>query len=91
MFMSLIVQLINISYRLFSLVLFIRVLLSWIPHNPSHPLIQIIYQMTEPLLRPFRNLIPTHKLGFDLSPILAFLALGFIRSLLFQILRIFMI
>ncbi len=69
----------------FSLLYFLlmaKVILSWIPHNPFNPIIQILNQVTEPMLSPFRDLIPAHRLGgLDLSPILAFLALGLIKKL----------
>lgn len=58
-----------------------RVLLSFIPHNPQHPIIGIIYSITEPILGLFRRFMP-RNLPLDFSPILAFLLLDFIgRSL----------
>lgn len=59
----------------------IRCFLSWIPHSPSNPLIKILYEVTEPMLKPFRFI----RLGgagamIDLSPVVAILALMLIRS-----------
>ncbi len=67
------------------LALLIRVLLSWIPHNHYQPVIQILYQITDPILKPFQNLIPANRFGIDFSPILAFLALGVIRQIIFRL------
>ena len=63
-----------------------RVLLSWVPHDPHHVLIQKLYQITDPMIRPFQEIIPSHKFGIDVSPILAFFALGFIKKIVFQLL-----
>ena len=68
------------------LFLIIRVLLSWIPHDKHHPIVSFLYDVTDPILRPFQNIIPSWKIGIDLSPILAFLAIGVVRDLLFMIL-----
>jgi YggT family protein len=48
--------------------------------DPRNPLVQILHRITEPVLRPLRQLVPPHKLGgLDISPILAILAIQFIK------------
>ena len=79
-------QVIDFIFQGLNLALFIRILLSWIPHNAYHPLISFVYQVTDPLLKPFQKLIPTHRIGIDISPIFAFLALSILRRIIFQIL-----
>ncbi|MCP4668217.1 MAG: YggT family protein [Deltaproteobacteria bacterium] len=56
----------------FSLVIIIGALLSWVSPDPSNPIVQAIYGIGEPLLAPFRRIIP-HIGGLDISPILALL------------------
>ena len=68
------------------LALIVRVLLSWVPHDRYHPIVSFLYDITDPILRPFQNIIPSWKIGIDLSPILAFFAIGIVRDLLFRIL-----
>ena len=68
------------------LALIVRVLLSWLPHDRYHPIVSFLYDITDPILRPFQNIIPSWKIGIDLSPILAFFAIGIVRDLLFRIL-----
>ena len=68
------------------LALFIRVILSWFPHDRNHSIVNMLYTITDPILRPFQDLIPSWKIGLDLSPILAFFALGVIRNLVFSLL-----
>ena len=63
------------------LILLVRVLLSWVSPDPYNPIVQFLYGVSEPVLRPLRRVIPPVS-GFDLSPILAFIALMFIKSFL---------
>ena len=73
-----------IIYYLFEILNFLliaRILLSWIPHNRYHPIINFIYQATEPILRPFRNMINPIQ-GIDISPMIVFFLLRVIRNFL---------
>lgn len=79
----LVYRLIDLLFQLMYLCLIARVILSWIPHNYYHPAVQFLYRITEPVLRPFRMIIPAHTIGIDISPILALIALGFIKRLIF--------
>ena len=58
-----------------------RVLVSWIAAQSQHPLIPLIYQLTEPVLKPFSKLLPPLG-GVDLSPLFALIALRFLLLLL---------
>ena len=79
-------RIIDLVFQFLYLAIFARVVLSWIPHDPFHPIVSFIYRASDPVLRPFRGLIPPIA-GMDLSPILAFISLGFIRKFLELILR----
>jgi YggT family protein len=57
------------------------VILSWIGQRARHPLIPLLYQLTEPVLRPFRRVIPPIA-GIDLSPLFALIAIRFLLLLL---------
>ena len=55
-------------YVLYALIILIvvRSLLSWFPISPRNQYVQLVYRVTEPLLAPFRRVIP--PLGmFDIS------------------------
>ncbi len=67
----------------------IRALLSWVNPDPSSPIVQFIERTTEPLLAPFRQLVPSYKIGIDLSPILASLFIYFLK--LFAVKTLFQI
>ncbi len=54
----------------FSLMILIGVFLSWVSPDPSNPVVQAIYGISEPLLSPFRRFVPLLG-GLDISPIIA--------------------
>ena len=60
----------------------IRALLSWVSPDPYNPIVQFIEKATEPLLAPFRSLLPAHRIGIDLSPLFAILFLYFLKLFL---------
>ena len=59
-------------------ILLVRILSSWFPIPPSGPVrtvMDLVYAVTEPVLRPIRGLLPPVRMGamaFDLSPIIVF-------------------
>lgn len=69
--------------ELYSGVLMVRVLLSWFPNIPweRQPL-QAMRDMCDPYLNLFRNIIPPIFNALDVSPMLAFLVLGTLTSIL---------
>jgi YggT family protein len=61
----------------------IRALISWVNPDPHNAIVQFLYQVTEPILNPIRRLLPfTLKFGFDISAIVAFLIIIFLKSFL---------
>jgi YggT family protein len=68
------VKLVVLSINLFVFAIFIRIILSWIGQGGYNPATAIITTLTEPVLRPFRRIIPAMG-GFDISPIFAVILL----------------
>ena len=61
----------------------IRAIISWVNPDPYNPLVQFLYKTTEPILYPIRRLLPfTFRIGIDISPIIAFLGIIFLKSFL---------
>ncbi len=58
----------------------IRALISWVNPDPFNPIVQFLTRTTEPILQPIRRLLP--PMGIDISPIIAFLAVIFLKSFL---------
>ena len=69
-----IVKLVVLSINLFVYAIFIRIILSWVAPGAYNPATAIITTLTEPVLRPFRRLVPPMG-GFDISPIFAIILL----------------
>ena len=75
-------NIINNAFNLLQMLIMTRVFLSWISHNPSNQFIQLLYQVTEPILKPIREILPMQSMGMDFSPIAVFFLLGFVKKLL---------
>lgn len=67
-------MLIGLLIQLYSFVILARVLMSWVNIDPSSPLARTIYDLTEPVLRPVRNLLPPAA-GIDFSPMIVLILL----------------
>jgi YggT family protein len=65
---------------LYELILFVRIILTWIPHDTEHPAAQFLFKVTEPALEPIRRALPPLG-GLDLSPIALFMALEFLKRI----------
>ncbi len=61
--------------------LIIMVILSWVAPGTYHPGIALLYQLTEPVVAPFRRLIPPMG-GLDFSVLFVFLILVVVRDYL---------
>lgn len=58
--------------RIYSFILVIRVVISWINPDPYNPVIRFLYSITDPLLDLFRRLLPIRIGMIDLSPLILF-------------------
>jgi YggT family protein len=75
-------QVLGQTISIYTLVLLVRVLLSWFPNlDWSNPILTSVSSITDPYLNAFRGLIPPLG-GLDLSAILAFLTLQLLQTLL---------
>lgn len=67
------------AFEFLRIALLVRVVSSWLPVSPHSKWIHWSYVVTEPILRPLRQVIPT--LGMiDITPIIAYFLIGFIQS-----------
>ncbi|KKU79717.1 MAG: hypothetical protein UY05_C0023G0009 [Candidatus Peregrinibacteria bacterium GW2011_GWA2_47_7] len=80
------IQFVDIFSALLIFAIFVRVVFSWLRVNMfDNPLFRLIHESTEPILRLARRVTP--RVGMlDFSPIVAFLAIDFIRIILMSIL-----
>ncbi len=66
---------------LYSLVVLVAVILSWVPLDRRNPLVTITHALTEPVLAPIRRVIPPMG-GLDLSAMVLLIALQILKGLL---------
>ena len=80
-----ILKIIKGIFAILDLFVWARVILSWVPHNQYNEITRTVYNLTEPLLRPLRDLIPTSSMGIDISPFILLLALNMAESFALRI------
>jgi YggT family protein len=88
--MSLFAQLIQIVLQILMWLIIADVILSYIPSiSRHHPIVLLIRRITQPILSPFRKIIPPQRIGdayIDFSPIIAIIVITIIGRLLAQLL-----
>ena len=67
----------SLFFKVFFFALIVSVILSWVAPGSHNPGAQLVNQLCEPLLAPFRKLLPNLG-GLGLSPIFAFIALNLV-------------
>jgi YggT family protein len=65
---------------LYSLVVLVAVILSWVPLDRRHPVVTIVHSLTEPALAPIRKVLPPTA-GIDFSPMVLLIALQVVKGL----------
>jgi YggT family protein len=75
------IQLVTLGFYVFLFSIFILAILSWINPGQYNPINNLLSQITAPVLRPVRRLLPPMS-GMDLSPMLAMVGLWLIKLLL---------
>ena len=80
------INLVSSVFQIINILIIIRVLLSWFNVNSYNQYIRLLYTITEPILAPFKNLLSSFNMGIDISPMIAIIALSFIRNFLIRLL-----
>lgn len=76
-------RIIDVILTVFYWLIIIRALLSWVNPDPFNPIVQFLNKVTEPVLAPIRNRLPVNlRFGIDISPIIVFLGIMFLRHFL---------
>ena len=79
--MAAIGSLLNLLCWAMIILIFIRVAFSWISRDFNNPIYRFSFQLTEPVLRPVRNLLPGGGMGgLDFSPMIVSFGLLIIIS-----------
>ncbi len=78
--MNFIAAFIRFLIDVLTIAIFARVIISWFPVNPGNRLVDVLYQVTEPILAPLRRIIP--RVGMiDLTPMIAIILLRVVAAL----------
>ena len=82
-FVAAVLQVIFAILSVIQWLVIIAAVISWVNPDPRNPIVQFLYRTTEPILRPFRKILPPGRTGgIDLSPILVILLILFIKVFL---------
>jgi len=79
--MGAVVSLVVLIGQLYMIVLLARVFIGWFRVDPYHPLVQTLYRVTEPVLRPIREQVPPRG-GVDYSPLIAMLLIWIVTRVI---------
>jgi Zn-dependent protease len=83
--MNYIITIADILLTILQILIIANVVLTWLPRfnvyvPPYHPLVQFVYRVTEPILRPFRAYGRVGML--DLSPLMALFMIGLVKQII---------
>ncbi len=87
-----VIQVINLIFEFFSIIILIDVLASWVMVlNVRLPdalfrLLEVVHNIAGIVLNPIRRVMPSMG-GLDISPFIALLLMGFIQQLLVRVIR----
>lgn len=70
----------NSVISIYTLIVIVAALVSWVSPDPYNPIVRILRNLTEPVLWRIRKLLPiTYKSGIDFSPVVLIIALYALR------------
>ena len=82
-FLMAIAHILEVILTIFYWLILIRAVMSWVSPDPYNPVVQFLEKSTEWVLSPIRKILPYNlRIGIDLSPLIAFLAIMFLKSFL---------
>ena len=81
-----VVGIIDVLLNFYFFAILVLVILSWVAPGSHHPGSMLLMQVTEPIMRPVRNLIPSAG-GLDFSPMIVMLVLVILRSIVLPSLK----
>lgn len=60
-------------------IIIIRAIISWVTPFSRHPVVYALIRITEPVLSRIRRLLPLRAMPIDISPIIAIVAITFLK------------
>lgn len=84
---------VDMFFYLLELLIFVRIILSWLPIGADNLIIQMLYTLTEPVLGPIREMMSRSPLGggigLDFSPIIALFVMNIIKMMITMLISFF--
>ena len=77
---------VNLVLVAYMWIIIARAILSWVTPDPYNQIVRVLYRVTEPVLRPVRDRLPTLQMGLDLSPMVVLLGIYFLKEFLVPVL-----
>ncbi|HEX5725683.1 MAG TPA: YggT family protein [Longimicrobiaceae bacterium] len=74
-------QVLLVMLNLYSWLILLRVIVSWVAPHSRNPLAEMLRSLTDPVLRPIQAMLPPLG-GFDLSPLVAFFIIRLLQNLI---------
>ena len=82
---------VDIFFYLLEMLILVRILLSWIVGYQGGSVMRLLYNLTEPILQPVRNMVDKSPLGggvgMDFSPVFALILLRLVKALLMALIQ----
>jgi YggT family protein len=69
---------VGLLVNIYFFALLAMIILSWVAPGGNNPALHLLYQITEPVMAPFRKILPPMG-GLDFSPILVFVLINVIQ------------
>ena len=84
-----IANILSIIVNVYTWIIIAAALVSWVKPDPSSPIVQLLYRLTDPVYSFIRRYIKTEFNGIDFAPLIVFLALQFLSQFLIRLLFVF--
>lgn len=86
---SAIANILSIIVNVYTWIVIAAALVSWVKPDPSSPVVQLLYRLTDPVYSFIRRYIKTEFNGIDFAPLIVLLALQLIDQFLIRLLFVF--
>lgn len=86
---SAIANILSIIVNVYTWIIIAAALVSWVKPDPSSPIVQLLYRLTDPVYSFIRRYIKTNFNGIDFAPLIVLLALQFLSQFLIRLLFVF--
>lgn len=89
--MSLIIRFVDFAINIYTFLIIVRAIISWVNPDPYNPVVRALDRLTEPILYPIRKVMWrfTGNLPIDFSPLIAIFLIQFVGVFIKRILSVF--